>query len=181
MSNSIEAIAHDLDIVDWGNTNQKVINAIRKITTDQAILVSGTQFARLQNWMSSSIQGVGPGLIQDPANNIMYDFHQYFDDDGGAYGLCEPWSSFLPDFEEVTCVLRNSGYRGIITEFGGGPFSQCVALYEHFLSFLDRNSDVWFGWTTWSSPGDLYLSPEKNSTYYTLTSVLEKYTPLRGN
>lgn len=161
----------------WGNTNQKVVNAIRRITTVQAILVSGTQFARLVNWLSSSIQGIGPGLIQDPANNTIYDFHQYFDDDGGSYGLCNPWYSFVSAFEDVTSVLRNHGYRGIMTEFGGGPFSQCATLYEHLLSFWDENSDVWFGWTAWSSPPNLFLSPEKNSVWYTLTAVLEKYAP----
>lgn len=127
--------------------------------------------------------GIGPSLIQDPANNTLYDFHQYFDDLGGAYGLCEPWSVFAADFQEVTTVLRANGYRGIITEFGGGPFPQCVDLYNHFLSFLNRNRDVWFGWTTWGSysPGDLYLSLDPNSTFYTLTATLENLIPPKVN
>lgn len=174
-------LAHDLDITAWGNTNQKVINAIRRITSKQKILVSGTQFARLTNWIASSMPGIGPGLIQDPANNTLYDFHQYFDDLGGAYGMCEPWSVFASEFQKVTTILRANGYQGIITEFGGGPFPQCVELYNHFLSFLARNSDVWFGWTTWGSPGDLYLSLDQNSTFYTLTATLEKFVPRQVN
>jgi hypothetical protein len=173
-------IAHDLDITKWGTTNQKVITAIREITPTQKILVSGTQFARLTNWISSSLPGIGPGHIKDPANNILYDFHQYFDDLGGAYGLCEPWSSFSGDFQDVTSLLRKTGHRAVMTEFGGGPFTQCKELYIQLLEFFNENSDVWFGWTTWGSysEGDLYLSTEKNSPYYLLTEVLERYAPL---
>ncbi|KAK6860922.1 glycoside hydrolase family 5 protein [Apiospora arundinis] len=107
---------HDLDIVKWGNTNQEAINAIRNVTSAHKILVSGTQFARLTNWMASSSTGIGPGLIQDPANNTLYDFHQYFDDLGGAYGLCEPWGAFLKAFDEVTALLRAAGYRAMLTD-----------------------------------------------------------------
>jgi endoglucanase len=62
----------------------------------------------------------------------------------------------------------------MITEVGRGPFQQCIDLYQHFLTFLDRNSDVWYGWTTWGrlySQGDLYLSLSPNSTFHVLTGV----------
>lgn len=173
-------IAHDLDIVKWGTTNQLCINAIRRITTKNKILVSGTQFARLTNWIDSSVPGIGPGIIQDPANNTLYDFHQYFDDIGGSFGLCEPWSTFLPSFDHVTKLLRETGFQAMLTEFGGGPFEQCANLYQHLLAYLDHNSDVWYGWTTWGSfnvGSDLYLSLDSNSTFNKLTRVLQQFAP----
>jgi endoglucanase len=173
-------LAHDLDIAKWGATNQAVILAIRNITSEQKILISGTQFARLVDWEAFSSPGLGPGLIQDPANNTLYDFHQYFDDLGGAYGLCEPWSGFVKNFEAVTKILRSNNLRGMITEFGGGPFPQCVDTIRSMLAFLDRNSDVWYGWTAWGSfneDSDLYLSLDGNSTHNLITRTLEEFLP----
>ncbi|KAF4998610.1 hypothetical protein FGRMN_2936 [Fusarium graminum] len=171
---------HDLDIIKWGATNQAAILAIRNITAEQKILVSGTQFARLVDWEAFSAPGIGPGLIQDPANNTLYDFHQYFDDIGGAYGLCEPWSGFAKRFETVTDILRSNKLQGMITEFGGGPFPQCVDTIRSMLAFLERNSDVWYGWTAWGSfneGSDLYLSLDKNSTFNLITRTLEEFVP----
>ncbi|EWG53437.1 hypothetical protein FVEG_11867 [Fusarium verticillioides 7600] len=171
---------HDLDITKWGATNQAAILAIRNVTDKQKILVSGTQFARLVDWEAFSQPGIGPGLIQDPANNTLYDFHQYFDDIAGAYGLCEPWSGFAKRFEAVTRILRRNGFQGMVTEFGGGPFPQCADTIQSMLAFLDRNSDVWYGWTAWGSfnkGSDLYLSLDKNSTYNLITRTLEKFVP----
>ncbi|KAF5985557.1 endoglucanase EG-II [Fusarium coicis] len=171
---------HDLDITKWGATNQAAILAIRNVTDKQKILVSGTQFARLVDWEAFSLPGIGPGLIQDPANNTLYDFHQYFDDIAGAYGLCEPWSGIVKRFEEVTRILRRNDLQGMVTEFGGGPFPQCADTIQSMLAFLDRNSDVWYGWTAWGSfneGSDLYLSLDKNSTYNLITRTLEKFVP----
>ncbi|KAF5690513.1 endoglucanase EG-II [Fusarium denticulatum] len=171
---------HDLDITKRGATNQAAILAIRNVTQNQKILVSGTQFARLVDWEAFSQPGIGPGLIQDPANNTLYDFHQYFDDIAGAYGLCEPWSGFVKGFEAVTRILRHKGLQGMVTEFGGGPFPQCADTIQSILAFLDRNSDVWYGWTAWGSfneGSDLYLSLDKNSTYNLITRTLEKFVP----
>ncbi|PWI68021.1 hypothetical protein PCL_02422 [Purpureocillium lilacinum] len=174
---------HDLDIEKWADTTQEAILAIRTVTTKHTILVSGTQFARLVDWQSFSMPALGPGLLQDPANRTMYDFHQYFDDLGGAYGMCEPWAGYVQRFEEVTALLRRTGYRALLTEFGGGPFPQCAQLVSRLLAFLDRNSDVWYGWTAWGSfniGSDLYLSLERNATFNAMTRVLEDYAPLRN-
>ncbi|KAK2616241.1 hypothetical protein QQS21_000876 [Conoideocrella luteorostrata] len=173
---------HDLDMAKWAVTNQQAILAIRNVTQDHAVLVSGTQFARLSDWVDFSAPWIGPGLIQDPANKTMYDFHQYFDGIAGAYGMCETWRSYVRKFEEVTQILRKADLHGMLTEFGGGPFPQCRELITYMLSFLARNSDVWQGWTAWGSfnPGALYLSTEPNSTFYAVTSVLEEFAPKRN-
>lgn len=170
--------AHDLNITKWAQTNQKVINAIRALDAPEPILISGTQFARLTNWQDYSQAALS--TIVDPLDNTLYDFHQYFDDDGGAYGVCEPWSAFLPRYEEVTNFLRGSGRRAIMTEFGGAPVKACVDLVESMLAYFEENRDVWVGWTAWGSfnPGDLYLTLESNSTFSVLTEVLKRHAPL---
>ncbi|KAK2669213.1 Glycoside hydrolase, family 5 [Fusarium oxysporum f. sp. vasinfectum] len=155
---------HDLNITKWGATNQAAILAIRKVTEKQKILVSGTQFARLVDWEAFLNQASAP----------------YFDDIAGAYGLREPWSGYVKRFEAVTRILRRNGFQGTVTDFGGGPFPQCAETIQSMLAFLDRNSDVWYGWTAWGSfneGSDLYLSLDKNSTYNLITRTLEKFVP----
>jgi endoglucanase len=169
---------HDLDMMIWASTMQKAITAIRA-TASNPILVPGTGFARLRDWVDFSSDYIGPGQLTDPRNNLIYDFHQYFDDDGGAYGLCNPWSAFQPAFQQVTEILRNGSSRGMLTEFGGLPSQQCVELFEGLLTFLNENSDVWESWSVWGdfNQGDLYLSTNKSDPFYTLTSVLERFAP----
>lgn len=150
---------------------------------NNTILVSGTQFARLTDWKAFSMAGIGPGLLNDPENKLMFDFHQYFDGIAGAYGLCEPWSGYYEDFQKVTDILRSAGAHGMLTEFGGGPFQQCEQTLSHMLAFLDRNSDVWRGWTAWGSfneGSDLFLSLDRNSTFYSITSVIKQFAPRRN-
>lgn len=115
--------------------------------------------------------------IVDPADNLLFDFHQYFDDLGGSYGTCSPWTTFAVDFQQVTNFLRGSGRRGIMTEFGGAPGSDCKAMYPQLLDFFAANNDVWVGWTSWGSKGGLELSLDPKSPYYALTAILAEYAP----
>jgi len=50
------------------------------------------------------------------------DFHRYFDDGSGDLGLCEPWRVFSPALSNSTTLMRQTGHRGTLTEFGGSPF-----------------------------------------------------------
>lgn len=80
----------------------------------------------------------------------------------------------------MTRILRRNGFQGTVTEFGGGRFPQCAETIQSMLAFLDRNSDVWYGWAAWGSfneGSDLYLSLDKNSTYNLITRTLEKFVP----
>lgn len=158
---------HDLNMTIWASTVQKAITAIRATGANNPILVPGTGFARLRDWVDFSSAYVGPGTLRDPQNNLIYDFHQYFDDDWGAYGLCHPWSAFCPAFQQLTEVLRNGSARGMVTEFGGFLSPERVEMFGGLLTFLNENSDVWEGWAAWGcfNPGDLYLSTNKSDPF----------------
>lgn len=172
---------HDLDIFLWAQTLQEAILAIRKVTHLQRILVSGTSFARLTDWQANSAPGIAPPLLTDPANKLVYDFHQYFDDDAGALGLCRPWSAFASSFAQVTQILRKYNAKAMLTEFGGAPVPQCATLLgESLLPFLEQNRDVWLGWTVWGSwltGSGTALSTDPKNLAYTLVKVLKSFVP----
>lgn len=177
---SLTHLAHDLNMTDWGTTTLRAIDAIRSVTTEHYILISGTQFARLTDWMDYSEATLTDVYQSLNDSKILFDFHQYFDDERGAYGVCEPWSTFVPSFEAVTTRLRALGARGMITEFGGAPVHQCVELFEGLLGFLANSTDVWLGWTAWTSPGVLQLSTNATDPRYTLTAVMRQFAPSGG-
>lgn len=168
----------------WAATLQKTIDAIRHVTRDQKILIPGTSFARLSDWVLESAPALAPPLISDPANKTLYDFHQYFDDTGGSLPTCRPWNTIASQVQEVTNILRAGGVKGMLTEFGGGPNPGCAALLESMLSFMEMNRDVWQGWTAWGSWVDgaplTMLSVDPKSPNYLLTGVLQKFAANRG-
>jgi endoglucanase len=170
-------------MTQWAETTSLAIQAIRDVDTNHAVLVSGTQFARLSDWEVYSMPALSAvyQTLGGFEKGLIYDFHQYFDDLGGAYSICEPWTTYLQKFASVTNILRGAGAKGIMTEFGGGPNPQCSDLFEKLLGFFDDNSDVWLGWTAWGSPGGLELSVNSRSPFNTLTKVLQAHAPLKSH
>jgi hypothetical protein len=69
-------LAHDLDIIQWGNTVQYVINNIRQnaSATEQYILVPGTSWAGLSDWVTES--KIGIGNVTDPSGKMLLDVHK---------------------------------------------------------------------------------------------------------
>lgn len=66
--------AHDLDIDKWADTVQYVVNAIREITHEHWILIPGTAWQALDNWVEQSQAPMS--RVKDPANKLLIDVHQ---------------------------------------------------------------------------------------------------------
>jgi hypothetical protein len=68
--------AWNLDIIAWGDTVQYVTNAIRQDAgiTDQYVLVPGTHWQGLMNWVDES----RPDLynVTDPNRKMFFDVHK---------------------------------------------------------------------------------------------------------
>src|SRR5205085_2256206 len=62
-----------------------VLNAIRANQDDKLVLIPGDSWSSANRWVTVH----GPaGWIEDPANNFVYEAHQYFDsDESGTYRL----------------------------------------------------------------------------------------------
>ena len=65
----------------WPDAAQAAVNAIRTVDMNTPIIVEGDEWASSQYW-----QAYNANLnITDPANNIVYEAHQYFDNGSGTY------------------------------------------------------------------------------------------------
>lgn len=66
----------------WERVSQRVVSAIRSTGDDKLIFVSGYRWSALAGWAERHPEP----WIDDPANNVMYEAHHYWDRDGsGTY------------------------------------------------------------------------------------------------
>jgi len=87
-ANEPAVYAYDLmnephDMAGWKEISQAVLNAIRNNGDRKLIMVPGDSWSSANRWVNVH----GPtGWITDPADNFMYEAHQYFDfDESGTY------------------------------------------------------------------------------------------------
>lgn len=66
--------AWNIDVGQWADTIQYVVNGIRNITSEQWILVPGVDWQALDKWTENSQTAMIN--ITDPANKTLVDVHQ---------------------------------------------------------------------------------------------------------
>lgn len=158
---------HDMDQQIVLNLNQAAINGIRAAgATSQPILVEGNAYSGAGTWISS---GNGDSLVglTDPSNNIIYEMHQYLDQDGsGTSADCVSPTIGAERIAAATQWLKDHGKKGIIGEYAGGNNPTCVSAVQNMLRAMAQNTDVWTGAVWWGAGpmwGDYMYSMEPSS------------------
>jgi endoglucanase len=144
--------------------NQAAINGIRAAgATTQPILVEGNAYSGAWTWISC---GNGDSLLSltDPSNNIIYEMHQYLDQDGsGTQKDCVSPTIGAERIAAATKWLKDHGKKGIIGEYAGGNNPTCRSAIQGMLSSMAQNADVWTGALWWGAGpwwGDYMFSIE---------------------
>ena len=141
---------HDLGSPDvWPQAAQAAVDAIRAVDMQTAIFVEGDQYASAPEWQEYN----GNLLIHDPADNIVYEAHLYFDrtgsgiyssyDDEGAYP--QMGSVLLAPFVEW---LQENHVKGFIGEFSiPGDDPRWLPVLDNFLQEMaaDGLSGTYWG------------------------------------
>ncbi|MDT3719488.1 DUF4214 domain-containing protein [Pseudomonas oryzihabitans] len=111
---------HDA-VSQWQIAAQYGINGVRTYDSIRPILIEGNGWAEATRWP----QWNDPLLtLKDPANNIIYQAHVYFDGEGGGGTYVNTSASSYDDEYGIERVrpfvdwLRKNGKRGMIGEFG---------------------------------------------------------------
>jgi hypothetical protein len=103
----------------WPTAAQAAVNAIRTVDMNTPIVVEGDEWASAQYW-----QVYDANLkITDPANNIIYEAHSYFDNGSGFYSKTYAQQGDTPrtgvqDVAPFLQWLKTNGYRGFVGELG---------------------------------------------------------------
>lgn len=163
------------------NLNQAAIDAIRAAgATSQWIFVEGNSWTGAWTWVSS---GNGANLVDltDPEDKIVYEMHQYLDEDGsGTHEECVSETIGAERLAAATQWLRENGKRGILGETAGAVNPTCVEAVTGELAFLLENADVWKGWLWWAA-GPWWaeymfsLEPPSGPAFNGLFSDIEPY------
>ncbi len=133
---------HDMgDPNIWPTTAQQVINGIRSVDMQTRILISGDNWSQAQHWQTHNDE---LDLI-DPANNIFYEAHQYFDHNGsGTYLGTYDQEGAHPMIGAERIVpfsnwLSRRNARGFIGEFGvPDDDPRWLAVLRNFLMALQE-------------------------------------------
>jgi endoglucanase len=138
----------------WARAVNATIAAIRATGATQGICVPTTDWSVASRWNRN---GNADAMldVRDPANNFVFELHQYLDRDGAGKSAevrSGVGSDSLVDF---TNWARANGRRGFLGEFAFANTGAARTEADAMLAFMDRNSDVWAGWAYWGG-GELW-------------------------
>ena len=151
----------------WTQAAQAAVNGIRSVDMHTTIMVEGTQYSSAAVWLNYNANFI----LNDPANKLVYQAHQYFDGVGGggkytqtydqyhAYptigvDLLKPWLNWL----------QQHNLQGFLGEFGvPNNDPRWLDVLERVLTKLKANgiSGTMFGYRVRAGfwPHPLFLNP----------------------
>jgi len=156
---------HKQTAQDWAQFAQVGVVAIRQTGATQLILVPGTNWSNMQNWLNSS-GGLSNAQalvnISDPIDNYAYEMHQYFDQDSsGTHQECIASDKIIAKFETTTKWLKANNKKAFLGEFGAPENEPCIEALKATLEFMSNNKNQWVGWAYWTAGdwmGDYFLN-----------------------
>lgn len=138
----------------WAAAAQDAVLGIRAAGARQLVLVPGAYWSGAHSWTRKAAtpsNGEALSGLRDPANNMAFDFHQYFDaNSSGTSEACVAPEIAQKRLAVATNWLRASGNRGFLSEFGVGRNSECAPVLKAALDHMASNKE-WLGWTVWAS------------------------------
>ena len=140
------------------------ISAIRSAGAKNLVLIPGTRWSGAHSWTQGGEDSNANAFsgFRDPANNFMFELHNYIDDDAsGTKAECPSESIGVERLLSVTAWLRKERAKALLGEFGSSRNSTCLKAMGGMLDYMEANSDVWYGWTYWAGGawwGDYFMS-----------------------
>ncbi len=140
---------------EWAAIAGDLIIGIRSTGARNLILVPGAYWSGAHSWTKAMRANPSNAEalknLADPADNIAFDIHQYFDaNSSGTTTSCVAPDKVEARLAVATNWLRATGRRAMLTEFGGDRSPACLAALKTALDHLDANPQ-WIGWTAWAS------------------------------
>jgi endoglucanase len=146
---------HDIDAVAWAATEQTALCAIRAAGARNLVLVSGTGWDGAHNFTTGADYGTPNAAalakLQDPANNMAIELHQYLDADfSGSHPDCTDPQNASALIAPATDWLRAHHRKAFLGEVAASGSPACLASLSAILGAVDAASDAWLGWAYWA-------------------------------
>lgn len=180
---------HDMaSTSSWYTIAQEVINAIRTVDTNTPIIISGDSWSSSIRWVESSDNLKS---LNDPSNKLIYQAHQYFDNNAsGSYSgtYASEGATAQTGVERVTPFvnwLKANKKKGFVGEYGmpvdkTADINSWALVMDNMLKFLQANAVPGTYWSTGTRWGGNKLSADPNDSPDRKSDrpqmlVLEKY------
>lgn len=148
--------------MQWVNAANAAILAIRSTGNNTLISVPGNAWTGANQWSSNWGPDSGYDVsnatamlnIKDPANNYVFEVHNYFDDDGSGNfknNDCVNENIGITKIQNVTTWAKTNKKKVIVGEFSGINTPTCQKAVSNFITYLSNNPDVYVGWLWWSA------------------------------
>jgi endoglucanase len=146
---------NNLPTETWLQAANIAIAELRQTGAKNLILVPGNDWSSARSWVEGYF-GTPSGDImlnvKDPADNFVYEVHQYFNADWtGTSADCQSVDIGISTLTPMTEWARQHGKRAFLGEFGVGSGSICLDALDRVVQFMNENSDVWLGWSYWAA------------------------------
>lgn len=139
---------YDVSAKQWLESANAAIAAIRKSGAKNLILVPGTRWTGAHSW--ESVNADIMLNVKDPGHHFAYEVHQYLDNDfSGTHATCTRADDAVVAIKSMTKWLKDNGQYGFLGEFGAGGSAQCLTGLAEMVDEINKNKDVWTGWTYW--------------------------------
>lgn len=162
----------------WPKMAQAGIDGVRSVDSKTMIVVSGDNFAGTHSWKKNGADL--PKQLHDPADNLCYEGHCYFDADGSGkyvhsyeFELNRPRSELDPmlgvrRLEPFVAWLKENHLKGLVGEFSvpANPDrdERWLEILDNACDYLGRNgiqSTFWSGGTLWTPGRCCVLEPRQ--------------------
>ncbi len=145
---------HGLSTEQWAGAAQAAITGIRSVGAKNVIMAPGNGWTGAWSWTQTGNYGTPNSVamlkLNDPANNMVFEVHQYLDSNSGGQSA-ECASATIGSQRLVAFVkwLRDNNKKGFIGEFAGGRTPTCYAAIKDMMTYMNKNADVITGWLWW--------------------------------
>nr|WP_245290116.1 MULTISPECIES: glycoside hydrolase family 5 protein [unclassified Shinella] len=154
---------HDVPATQWLTSANAAIAAIRETGAKNLVLVPGTIWTGAHSWEEEREGGANGTVmldIKDPADNHVYEVHQYLDADfSGKADTCTRADDAVAALERFTDWLKRNNKRGFLGEFGGSADKTCLDGLARMTALVGKERAVWIGWAYWAA-GDWWPATE---------------------
>ncbi|WP_158595940.1 cellulase family glycosylhydrolase [Oleomonas cavernae] len=141
-----------MDASAWLQAANAAIAAIRAAGATQTVLVPGVDWDSALGWIvTDNAPVIGTGVV-DPADNYVFEVHQYMDADGGGMQPDTVSATIGVDrIRAVTEWARANGQKLFLGEVGANSDTLATTALTNMLAYMAQNSDVWVGVTYWEA------------------------------
>ena len=183
-----------VQVKTWMQWSQGAVNAIRQTGAKNLVLVPGLHYTGTRDWVGGGWWGLnqtGNAMlagIKDPANNLAFDMHSYFDKDytgkeaGCASFDVHPYAADAPGayggLQWAIDWARAAGVNLFISEMAMFPTSSpavddaCFGKMRQYVERIVNASDVILGFAAWAAgiggAYDLWSDKPLNIDWYRL-------------